>query len=289
MKILVTGGKGFIAQNLIKRIKPNNEIYCLSHTLTTSSLNNNNIKYIFHDFNKHIDNISLPQNLDVIIHLAQSKFYRKFPDKSMDLFNVNIKSTAELLEYGRKIGIKKFIYASSGGIYGYSYEKFIESDYIVPINYYLSTKYCSELLIANYRNYFSTIVLRFFFVYGSGQRGMLIPNLVTSIKEGKPIIIYGKEGISINPINVKDAVAAIEASINYPDSEIFNVCGDEVISIKSLSSLIGDILNKKPIFSYEKFENPGDIVGDNSKMKTLLGIKPEINLKDGLIEMIKDF
>ncbi len=249
--------------------------------------NNQEVTWIRQDLSRPLEEKDLPEKVDGIIHLAQSKYYRNFPEKGEDIFTVNIEGTFHLLEFGRKRGIKKFVYASSGGIYGYSYEKFIETDIINPVNFYLTSKYSSELLIGNYNPYFSTVVFRFFFVYGPEQRGMLIPRLIENIRKGEPIIIHGKSGVRINPIHVKDAIKAFPPSLETPVSGVFNIAGDEVVSIKELSERIGKWVGREPVFVYEKNIVPGDIIGDNSRMKSVLGVIPEIHLNEGIAEVVK--
>ncbi len=286
MKLLITGATGFIGSHLVKRLSTDHELYCLVADMGKTKPSPH-IEWIHQDLASPLDESRIPGGIHAIIHLAQSRHYRDFPGKVGDMFEVNMKSTLSLLELGRRLGVEKFIYASSGGIYGYSYEKFIETDSTNPINFYLTTKYCSELMIRNYNAYFHTVVLRFFFVYGPGQRGMLIPRLIDSIQKGDSIILYGKEGVRINPIHVSDAIKVFQPSLESPVTGSFNVAGDEVVSIKGVSEMIGDLLEKSPHFSYEKSGVTGDILGDNSRMKTMLGVIPEVSLKAGLLEMIR--
>jgi len=253
---------------------------------TRPTFNAESVTWVKQDLTQPLEEKLLPETLDGIIHLAQSRYYRNFPEKGEDIFMVNIEGTFHLLEFARKRGIRKFIYASSGGIYGYSYEKFIETDTINPVNFYLTSKYSSELLIGNYNPYFSTVVFRFFFVYGPKQKGMLIPRLIENIRKGEPIIIYGKTGVKLNPIHVMDAIKAFSPALETPVSGVFNIAGDEVISIKELSERIGRLVGKGPVFTYEKSVIPGDIIGDNSRMKAVLGIIPEISLREGISELV---
>jgi len=242
--------------------------------------------WVEQDLGKPLDEKGIPTPIEAIIHLAQSRYYREFPERSGDIFDVNIRSTLFLLEYGRKVGIRKFIYASSGGIYGYSYEKFIETDAINPINFYLTSKYCAELMIGNYNSFFETVVLRFFFVYGPGQQGMLIPRLVNNIRKGEPVILYGKCGIRLNPIQVRDAIQVFQPCLESSVRGIFNVAGEEIVSIKDLSETIASLSGKTPVFVHEGSPVSGDIVGDNSRMKSVLGVVPQISLRRGISELI---
>jgi UDP-glucose 4-epimerase len=286
MKLLITGATGFIGSYLVERLYRQNELVCLIHDRREAKLYPN-IDWIVQDLGSPLDETRIPSDIDAIIHLAQSRQYREFPERARDIFRVNVESTLSLLEYGRKIRIGKFIYASSGGIYGYSYEKFIETDVTNPINFYLTSKFCSELLVGNYNSYFSTVIFRFFFVYGPNQQGMLIPRLLNNIRKGEPIIIFGKSGIRINPIHVKDAINVFHPSLESPVTGVYNVAGDEVISIKELAETVAALVGKEPIFVYDRSNIPGDILGDNSRMKSVLGVVPQISLKKGIFEMIK--
>jgi len=286
MKVLMTGATGFIGGHLIQTLSPNHELVCLvSDERKTRPLSN--VEWVVQDLESPLNESNIPSHIEAIIHLAQSRHYREFPEKTWDIFQVNLRSTLSLLEFGRRIGIQRFIYASSGGIYGYSYEKFMETDATNPVNFYLTSKYCSELLIGNYHSYFDTVVFRFFFVYGPNQQSMLVPRLIQSIQHGEPVIIFGKHGVRINPIHVRDAVKVFQPVIDNPISGIFNVAGDEVVSIKELADTMGKLIGKEPKFIYEKSHVPGDIIGDNSRMKTVLGAFPEISLKAGISEMIQ--
>ena len=116
----------------------------------------------------------LPNDIDVIIHLAQSSKFRDFPSEAEDIFNVNIKSTAQLLDFARKNNVQKFVYASSGGIYGTNSNRaFNESSPITAtdqLGFYLGSKLCGEVLVRNYSTLFDVITLRFFFMYGPKQQ-----------------------------------------------------------------------------------------------------------------------
>ena len=115
---------------------------------------------------------------------------------------------------------------------------------------------------------------------------MLIPRLIDNVRKGEPIIIYGKSGVRLNPIHVKDAIMAFSPALETPVSGVFNIAGDEVVSIKELSERIAGFVGKDPVFLYERTMTPGDIIGDNSRMKTVLGVTPEIRLDEGIREVV---
>jgi len=281
MKILLSGATGFIGRNLVPLLLSRG--HQLFGLVRKPSLDlDPQVQWIEQDLAEPFQRSKFPERMDVIIHLAQSKRYREFPDGANDIFNVNIKGTFDLLEYGRSAGIAKFIFASSGGIYGYSYERFVETDPANPLNFYLSSKYSAELLIANYQRFFKTIVFRFFFVYGPGQRDMLIPTLLRKVISGETVIIDGTPGLRINPTYIGDAIRVFEKALWWQNSDLFNVAGDEVVSILDLVHLIESATGKKAAIQHAQAAPGGDLVGDNSRMKAILGVYPQTSLLEGL-------
>jgi len=221
--------------------------------------------------------------VDAVIHLAQSHHYRDFPGRAPDIFDVNVGGCMALLEYARQAGAERFVYASSGGIYGFNTEKQVEEHPISPINFYLSSKYCAELLVANYGEFFQTVILRPFFVYGPGQQGMLIGGLLDKLLGGDPITIQGRPGIRTNPIYVDDAVRVISSALRLDRSAVINVAGDEVVSITDLVRMMESLTGREAILRYdEASDQTGDLIGDNSRMKDQLKVVPRVPLEQGL-------
>src|SRR5689334_14237315 len=124
MKLLVTGAHGFIGNHLIRELQNRHEVFALARKLPPQSTSGPT-RWIEQDLNRPLDYARLPQRVDAIIHLAQSEFYKQFPERADDIFNVNTNSTFQLLEYGRKSGAEHFVFTSTVGVYGYGYEKFI--------------------------------------------------------------------------------------------------------------------------------------------------------------------
>jgi len=281
-KILVTGATGFIGKNLVKTLAKDNDLYCTTRS-RDKMYELENVRWIPCDLSEKINFDIFPKDIDMIIHLAQSRKYKQFPDEALDIFSVNTYSTLQLLDYGRKIGIEKFVYASTGGVYvPKNDEPLKETDIMNPINFYALSKYTSEQLIKFYSEYFSTIILRYFFVYGPGQRNMLIPNLIEAVKMGKPIIIYNETGIKITPTYIDDAVEATIRSLSLSGFEVINIAGNDVVSIKDLAEMIGEILNKSPIYEFKRDPNARDYIADTTKMKKLLKFTPKVSIKEGL-------
>ena len=276
--ILITGITGLLGSHLSE------ELSKLGHTIygvTRRPCSKSSYKAVVIDLSSDWKISELPNNIDVIYHLAQSDKFREFPDGAMDVFNVNIQSTAKLLEYARTTGIKKFIYASSGGVYGTSVSPFHENSPINPpgeLGYYLGSKACSEILVQSYASIFNVIVIRPFFLYGHNQKEkMLIPRLIRNVVNRNEVVLQGDMGIKINPIHCGDAAIALSKLLNYKGNSTFNIAGLNSFSIREICNFIGSIHSIKPLFKYE--ESVPDLVADISLMKKHLHV-PQINLLD---------
>ena len=119
MNILLTGVNGLLGNSLARLlVKKNHKVYGITRCEKDEKIKK--VNYVRLDFSKRWSFKDLPEKLDTIIHLAQSNKFRNFPDEANDVFKVNIESTARLLDFCYKSGVKKFIYTSSGGVYGKS-------------------------------------------------------------------------------------------------------------------------------------------------------------------------
>ncbi len=288
LKVLITGVNGLLGSELCNTLVLSG---CSVTSIYHVNLRENVplVKYQKVDFTSHHWVDDLPSQLDCIIHLAQSANFRDFPQSALDVFKVNIDSTAQLLDYGRKVGVKQFIYASSGGVYGNGVNPFNENAPLVPfkqLGFYLGSKACSEILVQSYASIFNVIILRPFFMYGPGQnRNMLIPRLMDSVANGKPIVLQGENGILINPIHVKDASSAVLAAMSVQDSSTFNIAGPDILSIRQICEGMGEFLGKKPCFEFQT-EKSNDLIGDISEMRNYLH-NPSLHLLEVLDDINK--
>ncbi|MFL5935855.1 MAG: NAD-dependent epimerase/dehydratase family protein [Gaiellaceae bacterium] len=283
MRILVTGASGFVGRRFVEMYSGRHDLFALVRSPGPDLAG---VEWIVHDLVDPLDEAGLPERLDAVAHLAQSRRYRDFPDGARDVFDVNVRSTLGLLEYARLAGARSFVFTSSGGVYGYSYERFAETEPVSPLNFYLSSKYSAELLIANYQRFFSTVVLRPFFVYGPGQDRMLIPTLIDRVTAGEVVTVEGARGLRITPTYVDDVVRALEPALHFSGAGLFNVAGDEAVTITELVELIGVATGREPRVEHAPQESGGDLLGDNTQMREVLGVVPEVDLRDGLARTI---
>lgn len=286
-KVLITGGTGLLGRQIIECLGDYQRVVVDHYN---SSLSKEQFYIDLSSDSISLSAVDSKAQYDSILYLAQSNKYKDFPDQSRDIFNVNIKSVFEFLEYGRINKINRFILASSGGVYGSGETGFTESEDLNYSNlgFYLNSKLCSEILANNYSGSFHIIILRPFFIYGPNQKeGMLIPRLIKSIVNGERIKLSGTNGIMINPIYVDDAAIMVSKTVELEESIILNIAGNEVLSIRDISETIGEIVGKIPLFTFsDKLES--NIIGDISKTRSVLNYTPQTNFHDGVSHLIND-
>jgi nucleoside-diphosphate-sugar epimerase len=192
----------------------------------------------------------------------------------LDIFNVNIASTAFLLDFAYKNRVRHFVFASSGGVYAQSEAPIEEGGTITSfekMGYYISSKFSGELLAQSYSKEFKVDIPRFFFIYGPRQkRSMLIPRIVDSVRDGKIIKLDGKDGLMVNPIYVRDASYALEQMIKYEgEGRVYNVGGPEILSIRKIAEIAALSQSREPKF--EIAEGGGlHLISNNSLMESNL-------------------
>jgi UDP-glucose 4-epimerase len=282
-KVLVTGADGLLGFEFISKFNTQFDIVALCRKEPLVKFDG--VEYLMVDLSRN-DFISLlPKQVDIILHLAQSSLFRDFPNSANDVFSVNIASTAGLLNYAYLVKPIKFIYVSSGGIYGANKIPFSENSFVQAkgnLGYYLSSKLCAEILVGNYSDFFQTHIARPFFIYGDRQDcSMLIPRLVSSVENSKAISLQGKEGIRINPIHVSDAARALNLIINYNgDLPHINIAGDQVLSLRQIAKTIGMIIGKNPIFDPQA-SKANDVIGDITLLESL-GMSFELGFEENI-------
>lgn len=285
MKILLTGATGFIGGHLMDRFHERHELVAVARGGRPGDAPAG-VNWVKQDLARPLSYGNLPERIDAVIHLAQSRSYRLFPEGAEDMFDVNIRGTFALLEYARRAGAGRFVLASSGTVYGRGEAESTEEGAIRPANFYARTKYAAEQLAAGYESFFHVAILRLFAVYGPGQQDALMPNLLRKVREGEAIEVDGGQGLRINPIFVEDAVRAVEAALSVEESGLFNVAGDETVSIRELVELLGEMVGRDTTVRSNDNAAGGDVIGDNTRMKGVLRVFPETRLADGLCALL---
>lgn len=290
--ILITGSSGFIGTQLIKDLlstDSNINIYAL--TRNKNYKNKKNLTYINCDLTQSNFIEVLPHNIDIVLHLAQSNNYRSFPDKVFDIFDINIVSTQRLLEWSRINLVKKFIFASSGNVYSRKDDLLSENDVCLPNDYYGKSKLIAELLIDSYKQYFSICILRIFGVYGPGQSGMTIPNIINKVRNNEIITLAKGKGLFFTPLYISDCIRMIQIIIN--DSltnkfQIYNLAGSEIISLDQLVFIIATNTSINPKTENTN-EEPTKLIGSSDKFIKNFDFKFSMSFQAGFKETLVNF
>jgi nucleoside-diphosphate-sugar epimerase len=280
MRILVTGATGFVGRHLLASSSGDHELVALARGAPPDELRAH-ADWIEADLSWPLETARLPERVDAVVHLAQSPRYRDFPDGASDVFAVNAAATVGLLEYAHAARASRFVLASSGAVYRPSPDPLTEDAPPDPSGLYASSKAAAEWSVRSYAELMDTVVLRFFFVYGAGQTGMLIPSLAQRVLEGQPVEVRGDPGLRLNPIHVDDAVRVFAPALGLAGGGIFNVAGPDVVSLTELVELIGEVAGVAPAIAHVAGEQ-GDLVADIRRMVETLGIEPMVPLREGI-------
>lgn len=310
MRVLITGGAGFIGSHLSERVAARgDEVIVVDdfNDFYPPEVKRKNWKQIQATARKHkapapklhkadICNVKQleakldGESFDQIIHLAARAGVRPSILEPELYLKTNVIGTLHLLEWARKHGVKNFIFGSSSSVYGLN-EKipFTENDPISrTISPYASTKIAAEQLCSNYSHLFGIecICLRFFTVYGPRQRpDLAIHKFARQIMLGEPIQQFGDGTTRRDYTYVDDIVDGILAAMKYSKPfDIFNLGESETVELKYLISQLEQVLGRKAQIELLPAQ-PGDVpvtYADIAKARALLGYSPQTKIQEGL-------
>jgi UDP-glucose 4-epimerase len=289
LKILITGGTGFIGSHLTQFLKKDNDItiYDVKKPIEKD------VKFILGDILDEQKILQSFQDFDAIIHLAATVGVKNTETNPVLTLNTNILGTKNILEACKKHNIKKVILASSSEIYGEPRKVPIdETQTPIPITTYGISKLASEEYLKSYAKTcgFNYSILRFFNVVGPKQSSrFVLPEFIKNALNNKPLVIHGN-GLQIRAFcHIADICQGIEKSICKGDGEIFNIGNDlEPITIENLAKKVISVLNSQSTIQYISFEKSGrnreqeimTRIPSIQKAKKILSYRPEHNLKE---------
>jgi nucleoside-diphosphate-sugar epimerase len=276
MRILVTGAAGFVGTHLVPWLaREGHEVYALDRD--KSRVAGLPATPVEHDLAQRPS--ALPE-VDAVVHLAQANV--KLPDEAPLLFAVNAGSTVDLLDHARRCGAERFLFASTGTVYGFGEEPFSETDPAGGRDLYAVSKLSGELAVEAYAQFFSTFVARLWAPYGPGQQGRMIPRLIERVRAGEPVQLSDGGRPRMNPMYVDDVCRVFTAALELDGHHVVNVAGDEVVGIGDLARLIGEAVGREPVLEEADGGAPGDVIADTTRLHELLGVRPLIPLSEGL-------
>jgi UDP-glucuronate 4-epimerase len=311
MKVLVTGGAGFIGSHTIKKLLDlKYEVVCVDNfndyydplvKLKNVAPFKKNRRFSLYkaDINdlKDLSQIFEKEKPQKICHLAAYAGIRASIRNPRLFIKTNIEGTLNLLELSVKYNIKNFILASSSSVYGNNRNfPFSEEDRIDrPISQYAMTKSAGEMLGYTYHHLYNLnlTILRLFSVYGPSGRPDMAPFLFTNaIYKRTPIVKYGNGKSMRDYTYIEDIVYGIVSALRKDlPFEIINLGNNRPVEINYLIALIEKILGRKAIITKHK-KTPGEVnitCADISKAKKILGYSPKTTIEEGMKKFIKWF
>ncbi len=309
MKILITGGAGFIgshnAKNLIEKghsvviVDNFNKYY-------NPQLKRDRIKALLSgkDFKLHevdiadfegLRKVFQENNIDIVIHQAAQAGVRYSLENPFVYEASNVKGTLNVLECCKEFKTKKLVFASSSSVYGNrSKTPFKESDCTdYPVSLYAATKKSTEALCCSYHSLYGIpmVGLRYFTVFGPfGRPDMALFNFTKNILEGKPIDVYGQGNMRRDFTYIDDIVDGIVSVVEKDFSfEIFNLGHGKPSGLMDFVEILENCLGKEAKKNFLPMQK-GDVpvtYADISKAKEMLGFNPKISLEEGVERFVK--
>lgn len=287
MKILLTGASGFLGGHLLPAL------LARGHEVAALSRRRNVIdaevgaRWVQGDLTIPEGLAALPPKVDAVVHLAQSEVFRDFPERAREIFSVNTGATLNLLDYARNAGAQRFVFASTGNVYGPQPSPIPERGRLDPSDFYGATKLAAELLMTQYARFFETAILRLFTVYGPGQQPTrLVPRLVETVRAGRPVVIDSHGGMRVCPTHVEEVVEVIARLLELKGSSCVNVAGPEAYSVKELADIIGSVLGVAVRVQMTDEASSGDLVPDLSLMRRVFPPLPCLRFPEGIKRLL---
>jgi len=311
MKVIVTGGAGFIGSHLVEGLL-NNENMEVNKVTIIDNLSSGKKEHIIHLEDKYgkkiefihgdIRDLNLLRqtfrDAEFVFHHAAMVSVNESISNPLLFNDVNVNGTINVLIAARDNEVRKVIYASSSAVYGDNKDQRKKEDSVLnPISPYgiskLSGEYYCRVFSKTYG--LKTISLRYFNVYGSRQNSFseysaVIPKFITNVLQDKSPVIYGDGKQTRDFVYVKDVVMANILAATKNVQGVFNIASGKETAIEEIENQITKLLNKPHLSPIHKPPRKGDIrhsLSDISLAKSKLGYYPKHDISHGLKETIE--
>ena len=310
MRILVTGGAGFIGSHLAEKlVAAGHDVVILDdfNDFYDPQIKHANIAGFAREVtlypvdlrdSESVRSLFHREKVNAIVHLAARAGVRPSIQHPRLYYDTNVTGTLHLLEAARVTGVERFVFASSSSVYGASKTIAFSEDENLSQTFspYAATKVAGEFLCSTYSHLYNlrVLALRYFTVYGPRQRpDLAIHQFTRRIYAGQPIDQFGDGTTRRDYTYIDDVIQGTMAALQYegPRFDIFNLGESETIQLKDLIVAIENALGKKAKVN-QLPEQPGDMpltCADISKARKLLGYKPTTRFSEGLPRFIDWF
>lgn len=308
MNILVTGGAGFIGSHVCRRLLSEgysvtlidnfNDYYDPSIKRANVSGLGDRVRVVEGDIRDRdqVQRLFAEGKFETVIHIAARAGVRPSVIDPQLYIDTNITGTHHLLEASRQFGVGRFLFASSSSVYGLAKKVPFSEDLPLPqtLSPYAATKLAGEHICGNYSYLFGlrVVCLRFFTVYGPGQRpDLAIHKFTDAIHKGLPIPQYGDGSTRRDYTYIDDIVQGVMGALKYegPLFDIFNLGENQTITLSELIREIEKGLGKKAVIEFLP-DQQGDMPltsADITKARALLGYNPQTKIAEGIPKFIE--
>ncbi|HII30033.1 TPA: NAD-dependent epimerase/dehydratase family protein [Candidatus Woesearchaeota archaeon] len=302
MKVLVTGGAGFIGSNLCDSLLADgHRVVCVDNFNSfynsmskerniSSAMKNSRFRLYRNDILDYrgLEGVFRKHRPSIVMHLAAMAGVRPSIERPLLYEEVNVRGALNILELCRCLKVKRLVFASSSSVYGNCRRApFCEDEPLMPISPYAATKLAGEALCHTYHHLYglSIICLRFFTVYGPrGRPDMAVYRFTDRIYNGREVELYGR-GSSRDYTYIGDIVNGVKAAMKCKRGfEIINLGNSNPIKLSYLISLIEGCLKKKAKKKLASSQ-PGDVMttyASIDKARRILGYKPRVKIEEGI-------
>ena len=303
MRVIVTGGAGFIGSHVVDALLARGEsVVCIDefndyydprikrHNLR-GALRSERFRLVEGDLgDEAVLTETFRENPDALVHLAARAGVRPSLEEPALYYRVNCEGSAKLLEACRAAGVSRVVFASSSSVYGGNTKvPFHEDDPVErPVSPYAASKRAGELLCHTYHHLYGmhTSCLRFFTVYGPRQRPeMAIHKFTRLLTAGKPIPLFGDGSSSRDYTYVDDIVDGVVRSLDRPNGfRIYNLGESRTVTLRELTEKLAAALGVE-LRADRQPAQPGDVdttYADVSRAREELGYAPSVPIEEGL-------
>ncbi|MBS7636763.1 SDR family oxidoreductase [Candidatus Bathyarchaeota archaeon] len=305
LRVLVTGGAGFISSHLVDRLLAEGFDVIVLDNLRSGSIENigqhvgeRGFHFVRGDVRDDRLVNGLVRGVNYVFHLAALVSVPESLRDPVLTYDINVNGTLNLLKACVDEGVERFVYASSCAVYGNIEETPIKEGCPTrPMSPYGVSKLTAENYVRKYFEDFGleTVCLRYFNVYGPRQAyndySGVITKFINRVKKDLPLMVFGDGEQTRDFVYVKDVVDANMLALKSGEAigEVFNIGTGVATSINQLAKTLLDIADKKNLKILHYRPREGDIrhsVADISKAKEKMGYNPKITLRDGLKKLL---
>ena len=286
MRILVTGGTGFLGRHLLPLLE-GHDVVAITRAKPLGADDLPHVTWLPMNLSNGLDVAALPATADAIIHLAQSDLYRDFPGGAADVFRVNVEVPSALMRWALDAGVKSAVFASTGSVYEPFFGSLREDASVNPTGLYGASKLAAETLTLAYQSKIAVAHLRVFFLYGRGQTNMMISRLIDNVRNGATLTLPSEgDGIEFVPTYVEDTASVFVRASVEGWRGIWNVASPHAISFRALAESIGQEVGRPAIFQRGDGGPGVKMVPDLAKLRTKISIDRFFDAKQGIARTV---